>query len=53
MEINKLDVVEEKPQPPEKAQTKLILVEWGDPCCDLWPGLAIERESTVSIAKDE
>jgi hypothetical protein len=53
MEINKLDVVEEKFQPQEKEQTKLILIERDVPCCDLWPGLAIEREFTITVAKNE
>ena len=37
----------------ERIQVMLPLLGRDNPCDDLWPGLAIEREFTTTVAKDE
>ena len=40
-------------RPVERIQVMLPLLGRDSPCDDLWPGLAIEREFTITVAKDE
>ena len=45
--------VQAEKQPMERIQVMLPLLGRDNLCDDLWPGLAIEREFTITVAKDE
>lgn len=51
--IPELVRVQAEKQPMERIQVMLPSLGRDNPCDNLWPGLAIEREFTKTIAKDE